>query len=126
MFTSDTEGLDYLRWSQFDSPDEEGSGYKFMERTPVLLLDKYVRKTRYILDIQLAYTSPKYANQYILPSNSSHRVGLAVRIKILNQKKRMSLASFLINEGVRRIAFTKDYLYFDTDTLKAPMLEYWG
>lgn len=40
----DIEGLDYLQWSMFDSPDEIGSGYKFMERQPVYILDKIVKR----------------------------------------------------------------------------------
>ena len=47
----DTEGLTHLRWSMFDSPDSEGSGYLFMEREPVYILDvvckMYRDKTRY-------------------------------------------------------------------------------
>ena len=39
----DIEGLDYLQWSLFDSPDEKGSGYKFMEREPVYILDRIVK-----------------------------------------------------------------------------------
>ena len=42
----DIEGLDYLQWSLFDSPDEKGSGYKFMERQPVYILDRIVKRTR--------------------------------------------------------------------------------
>ena len=119
---TNTEGLDYLTWDMFDCPYEKGSAVKFMERLPVLILDKYVKKTRCIIEIDLAYTSPKYADAYPLPSRSSHRVGNAVRIRCLNEKKRMKLIAFLVIEGVRRISFTNDDVYFDTDGLKAPFI----
>jgi len=121
---NNTSGLTHLTWDLFDCPLQEGSAIKFMERTPVLLLDKYVRKTGRTLTINLAYTSPEFAKKKPLPSKSSHRVGLAVRVKCLNSKFRMQLISFLLFEGVRRISFSRDEIYFDTDPLKAPMLEY--
>lgn len=123
---NDTTGLEFLRWSQFDCPqyDGEGTGLKFMERKPVLLLDKYVRKTGRNLTINQGYVSKRFADNNGYPSNSSHRVGLAVRVKCLNPKFRMELIAFLVNEGVRRISFNSKEVYFDTDTLKAPMMNY--
>jgi hypothetical protein len=37
----------------FDSPNEEGSGYRFMEREPVLILDEITNATKYILKVEL-------------------------------------------------------------------------
>lgn len=122
MENKDTEGLRYYKWSEFDCKYEKGSAYKFMERKPVLLLDGYVTKTRYELPVILAYTSPKGASKLMLPSRSSHRVGMAIRVKVLNEKKRMSLVSYLILNGVRRISFNDESVYFDTDDLKGPIL----
>ena len=114
----DTEGLDYLQWSLFDSPDEKGSGYRFMEREPVYILDRIVKKTRRNFNILLGYTTPKYANKFGLSTKDSHRIGRAVRLKILNPKKRMDLVRLLVLEGVTRIAIAKDLVYYDTDDLK--------
>ncbi len=121
----DIEGLDYLQWSLFDSPDEKGSGYKFMERQPVYILDKIVKKTRRNFNIILGYVTPSYGNKYGLSSKDSHRVGRAVRIKILNPQKRMDLVRLLIIEGVTRIAVAKDMVYYDTDDLKERGLYLW-
>jgi len=123
---NNTTGLTHLTWDMFNCTHtgQEESGMKFMERKPVLLLDKFVRKTGRTLTINLAYTSPFIANKYPLPSNSSHRVGFAVRLKCLNPKFRMQLIEFLLREGVRRISFNEKEVYFDTDPLKAPMLMY--
>ena len=123
---NNTTGLEFLTWDMFDCPnyDGEGTGLKFMERKPVLILDKYVKETGRTLTINRAYVGKHYATTNGLPSNSSHRVGLAVRVKVLNQKFRMQLIEFLLREGVRRISFTEKEVYFDCDPLKAPMLEY--
>ncbi len=121
----DIEGLDYLQWSLFDSPDEIGSGYKFMERQPVYILDKIVKKTRRNFDILLGYTSPSYANKLSLATNNSHRIGKAIKLRVLNPKKRMDLIRLLILEGVSRIAVSNDVVYYDTDDLKERGLYLW-
>lgn len=121
----DIEGLDYLQWSLFDSPDEIGSGYKFMERQPVYILDKIVKKTRRNFEILLGYVSPAYGNKLLLATNNSHRVGRAIKLRILNPKKRMDLVRLLILEGVTRIAVSHDEVYFDTDDLKERGLYLW-
>ena len=123
MTTNNTEGLRYLQWSEFDCPEEKGSGYRFMERLPVLILDKYITKTRYNIQVLEGYMSPKYANKH-KPARSSHRVGHAVRVKITAPDKRMKFIAFLIHEGVRRIGFDEVSVYYDTDDLKRPFLTY--
>ena len=121
----DCEGLLYLIWSQFDSPDQPGSGYRFMEREPVQLLDRVVHKTKMVLNIQLGYVSPKYARMKGMTTFDSHRVGKAVRIRIKCKKKRMRLVSALILEGVRRIAIDRELIYFDTDDQKQDEMPLW-
>ena len=121
----DIEGLDYLQWSLFDSPDEPGSGYRFMERYPVKILDDIVKQYRFVLDINLGYVSKAYGDKISLPTRDSHRIGRAIRIRILNPKKRYKLVSGLIMRGVNRIAVSRDEVYFDTDSLKPPMFALW-
>jgi hypothetical protein len=121
----DCEGLTYLRWSMFDSPDSLGSGKKFMEREPVLILDRVVAKTRMILNITLGYATPSYADKMRLISTDSHRVGKAVRIRVVGHKKRMKLVKALIEEGVTRIAIDREQVYYDTDDLKESALYLW-
>jgi hypothetical protein len=60
-----------------------------------------------------------------LSSKDSHRIGRAVRLRILNPQKRMDLVRLLILEGVTRIAVTKDIVYYDTDDLKERGLYIW-
>lgn len=121
----DTEGLEYLRWSQFDSPDKKGSGFKYMERLPVMILDDIVAETRLIFNIELGYCTPYYSNKISLALNDSHRIGKAVRIRILNSKKRYDLVSGLIMRGVSRIGIGKETVYFDTDDQKPRKIFFW-
>lgn len=119
------EGLEYLTWDQFDSPDTPGSGYRFMERKPVIILDQITKKTRREYHIERGYCSKTYADKIGLVSNNSHRVGKAIQIRILNPKKRMQLIAYLCNFGVTRIAVSRESVYFDTDDLKDPAFYLW-
>lgn len=119
------EGLLFLTWDKFDSPDSNGSGYKYMEREPVLILDEVIRKTRAHLDIEMGYVTKTYGDNKRLASIDSHRVGKAIRLRIVGHKKRMKIVKALIEEGVTRIALGRETLYFDTDELKPDAFYLW-
>lgn len=121
----DTDGLRVLRWSMFDSPDAKGSGYRFMEREPVVALDRAAHRHKYIPNIILGYTSKNVADKMGLTSNNSHRIGKAVRIRCVGHKKRIVLIRTLMEQGVQRFAVAKDYVYFDTDDLKHHAFYLW-
>ncbi len=121
----DCEGLTYLRWSMFDSPDKVGSGKMFMEREPVLILDDVIRLTKMnwiANNIKLGYTSKWYADRNRIATNSSHRVGRAITIHCVGNHKRGLIVKALFNLGIKRIGINKKEIYFDTDDLKKPML----
>lgn len=121
----DTEGLKVLRWSMFDSPDDPGSGYRFMEREPVIALDRAAHYHRFRPNVILGYTTPRVANRMSLVSTDSHRVGKAVRIRCVGPKKRLKLIRSLMEQGVQRFALGREVVYFDTDDLKEPMFYLW-
>lgn len=121
----DKEGLKVLRWSMFDSPDAEGSGYRFMEREPVIALDRAAHYYRYVPNIVLGYTSKNVADGMRLVSDNPHRVGKAVRIRCVGPKKRLLLIRSLIEQGVQRFAVDRETVYFDTEDLKPPSFYLW-
>jgi hypothetical protein len=121
----DREGLNVLRWSMFDSPDSEGSGYRFMERGPVVALDRAASRHRYIPNITLGYTSKYVADNMGLVSDNPHRIGRGVRIRCVGAKKRLKIIRSLMEQGVQRFAIGKDVVYFDTDDLKPPSIYMW-
>jgi hypothetical protein len=119
------EGLTYLTWDMFDSPDSKGSGFRFMEREPVLILDAIVRKTQAVMNVELGYVSKVLADKMGLVSTDSHRVGKAVRLRCVGHKKRMTIIKSLIEFGVERIAVNRETVYFDTDDLKHKAFYIW-
>jgi hypothetical protein len=121
----DREGLRVLRWSMFDSPDAEGSGYRFMEREPVVALDRAAHMYEYVPNVILGYTSKSVADKLGLVDNNSHRIGKAIRIRCVGYKKRLKLIRSLMEQGVMRFAIAKDLVYFDTDELKPPAIYLW-
>lgn len=117
------EGLEYLTWDMFNCPRAKGeSGYKFMEREPVYILDSIVKHLRRSFQVELGYTSQAYADQIGLTSFDSHRIGKAIRLRVLNPKKRFQIVSELILRGVRRISLSYETVYFDTDNVRGDAL----
>jgi len=121
----DREGLSVLRWSMFDSPDDPGSGYKFMEREPVIALDRAAKRHNYKPNVVLGYTTPYQANRLSLVSDNPHRLGKAVRIRCVGPKKRLKLIRSLMEQGVQRFAVDREVVYFDTDDLRPPSFYLW-
>lgn len=119
----DTEGLKVLKWSMFDSPDKLGSGKMFMESEPVFILDEALRKERLQAFIELGYTSKTYADKIRLNTDSSHRLGKAVKFRCINPNQRFRLVKQLILHRVERIHLFDESIYFDTDNyIKKPEL----
>lgn len=118
------EGLVYLTWDLFDSPDQPGSGYKFMEREPVLILDNaiHMMQRKMFTKVVMGYASPYWANRCKLSINDSHRIGKAITLKCPDAAKKHDLVKALLSLGVERIALQKngkeELVYFDTDTQK--------
>jgi hypothetical protein len=117
----DKEGLRKLLWSQFMCKCGRCSiktGKNFMERLPVFILDEIAQEERMRFDIRLAYTCKHHSDKIALTSKNPHRVGLAVKIRIINSMKRLKLVRGLIMRGVTRIRLCDEFVYFDTDDLK--------
>lgn len=117
----DLEGLSKLLWSQFMCKCGKCSvktGKNFMERLPVYILDDIAKEERMRFDIELAYVCKTEADKTSIPSKDPHRVGLGVKIRILNAQKRMKLVRGLVVRGVTRIGINDKFIYFDTDDLR--------
>lgn len=121
----DREGLKVLRWSMFDSPDKKGSGYMFMEREPVVALDRAAHRYEFKVNVIMGYMSKTAADKIPLVSTDSHRIGKAVRIRCVGHKKRLKLVRSLMEQGVQRFGLGREVVYFDTDDLKPPSIYLW-
>lgn len=111
-----TTGLSHLYWELFDSSDSNGSGFRYMEREPILILDDILKEHYfYVPKILLGYTTKAVADSLGLPSISPYRVGKGVMLRVTNATARMFLVENLIIRGVKRIAVSDDTVEFDTD-----------
>ncbi len=114
--SNNTTGLKHLYWELFDSPDTVGSGFRFMEREPVLILDDImVEFPSWRPTIELAYTSHTYSKLLGLVSHSPYRVGKGIMLRVTNASSRMFLVENLIIRGIKRIAVSDEYVEYDTD-----------
>ncbi len=123
--SDDTEGLHRLKWSQFGCkcPLCKVDGGKFlMENQPVNILDQIAREDRMRFDVELAYVCKNKADKLNLSSNDPHRLGLAVKVRMMCPKKRLKLMRGLIVRGVTRIRIARDFFYFDVDELRGKSL----
>ena len=115
----DREGLSVLRWSMFDCPHLGlGSGKRYMERLPVVILDDICREERLKPNVLLGYVSKSYGDRHSLPIRDAHRVGLAVKIKTKCSRVRFKYMRSLIVRGVSRIKINREFIYFDVDDLQ--------
>ena len=76
-----------------------------------------------LFDIELGYVCKPKGDKIFLPTKDAHRTGLGIKVRVLNNMKRLKVMRGLIVRGVTRIALADDFIYFDTDDLK-PMALY--
>ena len=126
MHIDNCEGLTFLTWDMFDSPDLPDSGYKYMEREPVYILDEIIRKTRATMKVTLGYVTKPYGDKIRLVNTNSHRIGKAIQLRCVGHKKRMVIVKNLIEHGIERIAVNRETVYFDTDNLKEKAFYIWS
>tara|TARA_R100000081_G_C4801147_1_gene164274 strand:- start:635 stop:1006 length:372 start_codon:yes stop_codon:yes gene_type:complete len=116
---SHREDYTYFKISEFDSPDEVGSGYK-MDRDFLIKLDS----ARGIAGIPFKITSgyrTKKRNELVGGRiGSSHLKGLAVDIGYNGSRERYLIVQSLMHVGINRIGIGKTFIHCDVDNLKDP------
>ena len=113
----------YFSFDEFDSPDLIGSGYKYMDREFIAMLDEARDIAGIRFKIVSGYVSLKYnRTHYNAPTTSSHLIGRAAHIECVNAKKRIKIVEALNMVGFRRIGLHPKYIHIDNDDLKPDML----
>ena len=111
--------LTFFKISEFDSPDEVGSGYK-MDRELLIKLDS----ARGIAGIPFKITSgyrTKARNKLVGGRvGSSHLKGKAVDIGYYGSRERYLIVQSLMHVGINRIGIGKTFIHCDVDNLKDP------
>tara|TARA_R100000655_G_C3000062_1_gene194250 strand:+ start:6469 stop:6831 length:363 start_codon:yes stop_codon:yes gene_type:complete len=108
----------YFKFSEFDSPDEPGSGKK-MYVPFIKILDKIREDFGKPIVINSGYRTANY-NDKVLGARvgSSHKKGLAVDIRCTNSGDRVSLLNAIYKHNIRRVGIAKSFLHIDIDNGK--------
>ena len=119
-----TRQIKYFKLSEFDSPDLEGSGEKFMNMDFVRFLDEARELSGVPFKINSGYRTKEYnvslkKRGFKASSTSAHMKGLAADISTPDSKTRFKVIESLIRLGAKRIGVGKTFVHVDTDSKKS-------
>ena len=109
--------LKYFSLSEFDSPDEVGSGAK-MSRGFLLTLDKIRADYGKPLRVNSGYRSVKHNALVGGRVGSSHLKGLAIDFHCNNSADRTLLLAAIYKAGIVRVGIAKTFIHIDIDNNK--------
>ena len=109
--------LKYFNISEFDSPDEKGSGEK-MDLLFLLMLDKCRDIAGIPFRINSGYRTAEHNALVGGIVGSSHTKGLAVDISAVSSTERYTIINAAIKVGFKRIGIGKKFIHLDTDLSK--------
>jgi uncharacterized protein YcbK (DUF882 family) len=115
------EKVKYFNYSEFDSPDVQGSG-QMMDKTLLDMLDEVREIVGEPIIITSGFRTPAH-NESVggkMPDEngnggSSHLKGLAVDIAIRHSRMRFKLISALFEVGINRIGIADNFIHIDID-----------
>jgi uncharacterized protein YcbK (DUF882 family) len=118
--TSSSLELTYFKLTEFDSPDEVGSGYK-MDKDFLYRLDTARGIAGIPFKINSGYRTEKH-NDIVLKARvgSSHKKGLAVDIGYYGSRERYLILNSLMQVGITRFGIAKTFIHCDVDKSKDP------
>ena len=103
--------------SEFDSPDENGSG-KYMQDPFLQMLDDARGIANISFKINSGYRSESH-NAYIGgKKQSSHLYGHAADIHCTGSRERFIIVDALVKAGFKRIGVAKTFIHVDNDPAK--------
>jgi len=111
------EKVRYFNYSEFDSPDVQGSG-QMMDKTLLEMLDEVRDKFDKPIHITSGFRTPAHNEAVGGVETSSHLKGLAVDISCTNSKDRFDLINCLLDVGFSRIGVGNTFIHADIDTDK--------
>jgi len=113
--------IKYFDLSEFDSPDDTGSGEN-MDLDFVRLVDEARETAGVPFKITSGYRTLKHNTAVGGVKNSSHTniPCNACDISILNSSDRYKIIDSLLKVGINRIGIGKNFIHCDTDKKKSP------
>jgi len=115
----------YFAWSEFDSPDEPGSGQRNMNAQFVHVLDDVRECAGFPFIVNSGYRTEAHNMKVGGVTNSSHRKGIAVDIRAFTDDQKRSIAKCAIRNGITRIGWGSSFIHLDMDTSKTQHVV-WG
>jgi|TARA_X000001382_G_scaffold22280_1_gene13560 uncharacterized protein YcbK (DUF882 family) len=110
--------LKYFNYSEFDSPDVQGSG-QLMDKTLLEMLDEVRDKFDKPIHINSGFRTPSHNEAVGGKKDSSHLKGLAVDISCKKSSDRFDLINCLLDVGFSRIGIAKTFIHADIDPDKS-------
>lgn len=107
----------YFKQSEFDSPDEPGSGAK-MQPIVVEKIDAIRKDIGEPLWLTSAYRSVNHNKKVGGKQNSSHLSGWAVDVICFTSRMRWKLLFYAIKHGFNRIGIYPTFMHLDRDPSK--------
>lgn len=111
--------MKYFCYSEFDSPDIQGSG-QMMDKDFLNLLDLARDRFDKPIHINSGFRTPQHNEEVGGAESSSHLKGLAADIACTNSKDRFELIDIFLDLGVNRIGIAGTFIHVDVDPDKAP------
>lgn len=106
--------IGYFDLSEFDSPDEPGSGEN-MKASTLDLLNKTRHKAGFPFHISSGVRSEAHNERVGGVSGSSHTKGWAVDVRCSNSSDRFKIIKCALEAGFTRIGVGKSFVHLDND-----------
>jgi len=116
-YTISSLDLTYFKISEFDSPDEVGSGY-LMNKDFVRRLDTARGIAGIPFKINSGYRTAEHNTKVGGRIGSSHKKGLAVDIAYKGSRERFIIIKALMEVGIDRLGIGKTFIHADVDKVK--------
>jgi len=107
----------YFKFSEFDSPDEIGSGNQ-MNKDFLKLLDIARESAMIPFKINSGFRTVAHNVKCGGVSNSSHLKGYAADISCTSSAQRIKILTSLFEVGFTRIGISKSFIHVDNDFKK--------
>ncbi len=105
----------YFTFSEFDSPDEPGSGEMYMDEAFIYKLDAAREIAGIPFIITSGYRTESHNSAVGGVLGSSHTKGLAADIAAITEDQKTAIASAAIEVGIRRIGWGRTFIHLDVD-----------
>ena len=119
QYTPNDLDLKYFNLSEFDSPDEVGSGKK-MDSKFLEKLDYARHNAEIPFKINSGYRTQEWNMKVGGRFGSSHKKGLAVDIGYKGSRERYLILRALMEVGITRFGIAKGFIHADVDNSKDP------